>query len=118
MTNCTRRTRFRPILVCGVTLAALAAPALARAAPKATCVPWLSAAPGVPHTSYPGATTTLKGVARDATEYRWDFGDGNGTAWTAISDPYNLGVQHSYAGIPGQLFIATLNVLLHTVGLR
>lgn len=77
---------------------------------RAICVPWNPANPSTPHSTYSGAQTTLKGIARNATEFRWDFGDGNGTAWTAISDTYNLGVSHTYTGALRQLFIATLYV--------
>ena len=63
------------------------------------------------HFTYDGAEITLKGIARGgATEYRWDFGDGGSTSWTAITDPYNLGIKHVYNGIVGQLFVATLYV--------
>jgi hypothetical protein len=89
---------------------------VASAAPRAICVPWIPAVPNSilysqAHYTYDGAEITLKGIARGgATEYRWDFGDGGGTSWTTITNPYNLGVKHIYNGIPGQLFIATLYV--------
>jgi len=77
--------------------------------PRPICVPWQPSNPSMPHYTYQGAVVTLKGIARGGpTEYRWDFGDGGGTAWTAVSDPYNLGVQHAYTGVVGQLYIATL----------
>lgn len=78
---------------------------------EAICVPWQPSNPSIPHYTYHGAETTLKGIARQgATEFRWDFGDGGGTAWMAVADPYNLGVKHAYNGAVGQLFIATLYV--------
>ena len=80
--------------------------------PQAICVPWKPADATIPHSTYSGANITLKGIARNgATHYRWDFGDGSApTGWTAITDPYNLGYDHVYAGVVGQLFIATLEV--------
>jgi len=79
--------------------------------PQAICVPWQPSNPSIPHSIYNGAQTTLKGISRfGATEYRWDFGDGGGTAWAGIGNPYNLGVSHTYTGAVGQLFIATLYV--------
>ena len=79
---------------------------------QAITVPWIPANPNVPHSTYAGATITLKGIARyGGDQYMWDFGDGSPvTAWTAIGDPYNLGVNHVYTGNVGQLFIATLSV--------
>lgn len=79
--------------------------------PTAICVPWYSADPNSRHYTYSGASITLKGIARgDATEYRWTFGDENSISWTPITDPYNLGVTHTYTGVISQLFIATLYV--------
>lgn len=93
---------------------ALIMPGLALGAPKAICVPWNPAAdPSVDsHYTYSGASTRVKGISRgDATLYRWDFGDGTPvTAWTAIANPYNLGVAHTYSGTVGQTFVATLYV--------
>ena len=73
---------------------------------------WKPSDPNIEHYTYSGAQTTLKGIARGgATEYYWDYGDGSpAMSWTSISNPYNLGVLHTYTGLPGQLFIATLFV--------
>ncbi len=85
--------------------------AMAIEPPEAICVPWLSHASEIPHFTRDGAAIRLKGIARgDATEFKWDYGDGGETGWMPIADPYNLGVQHVYSGVPGQLFIATLHV--------
>jgi len=90
----------------------MAAPASASPGPEAICVPWQPSNPSIPHSTYSGAQTTLKGIARGgATEYYWDYGDGTpAMAWTSISNAYNLGVTHTYTGADGQLFIATLHV--------
>jgi hypothetical protein len=78
---------------------------------EAICVPWQSSDPSIPHYTYTGAQTTLKGIARgDAAEFMWNFGDGSATSWAAISSPYNLAVKHTYTGVVGMLFLATLSV--------
>ena len=92
-----------------VLMTATARPASAE--PIAICVPWLSSYPTIPHFTYSGAATTVKGIARgDAVEYRWDYGDGTGMPWTAIANSYNLGQPHVYAGPVDRDFIATLFV--------
>ncbi len=98
-------------LIC-VGLIVLSFTPLSQAAPKALCVPWRPADATIPHSTYSGAQITLKGIARDgATHYYWDYGDGSpAMVWTAIGNPYNLGVKHTYSGSVGQLFIATLHV--------
>ncbi len=79
---------------------------------QAIAVPWVPANVSIPHPTYSGAVHTLKGIARyGGNQFMWDFGDGSApTAWTAISNPYNLGVNHTYVGAVGQVFIATLSV--------
>ncbi|MGA1840575.1 MAG: PKD domain-containing protein, partial [bacterium] len=58
-------------------------PAEAYAAPpKVICVPWYPADLLVPHETWPGKSTILKGIAKDPDnnltggKYKWDFGDG------------------------------------------
>jgi hypothetical protein len=99
-------------LVAVAVIAALASGAGAAGSPEAICVPWQPSNPSIAHNTYSGAATTLKGIARGpATDYQWNFGDGPPvTPWTAITDPYNLGVAHTYAGVVGQLFFAELHV--------
>ncbi len=79
---------------------------------QAVTVPANPGRPDAPHLTYSGANITLKGVARNGgNQYQWDFGDGSAPmAWTAISNPYNLGVRHTYTGAVGRLFVATLSV--------
>jgi hypothetical protein len=79
---------------------------------QAITVPAWAEDPIAPHVTYSGAVTTLKGIARyGGNQYMWDFGDGTAaTAWTAIANPYNLGVNHTYVGAVGQAFTATLSV--------
>ena len=79
---------------------------------QAITVPWVPANPSIPHPTYSGRVTTLKAIARyGGNQYMWDFGDGSpATAWTAISNPYDLGIAHAYAGAVGRLFAATVSV--------
>lgn len=79
---------------------------------QAITVPARADDPEAPHVTYSGAMTTLKGIARyGANQFRWDFGDGSaGTPWTAISNPYNLGLNRTYVGSVEQTFTATLFV--------
>jgi hypothetical protein len=79
---------------------------------QAICVPWQPSNPAIAHYTYTGKAITLKGIARgSANQYYWEYGDATAPmAWTAIGNAYNLGVTHTYTGIPGQLFIATLHV--------
>lgn len=78
---------------------------------QAITVQFDPARPELPHPSYSGATHTLKGIARyGGNQFMWDFGDGQQMAWTAITNPSNLGVNHVYTGALGQLFTATLSV--------
>lgn len=66
----------------------------------------------VPHLTYSGATHTLKGIARyGGNQYMWDFGDGTTPmAWTNISNPYVLAVNHVYTGTVDTTYVATLSV--------
>lgn len=94
------------------TIPLLSLPVSANGGPQAICVPWQPSNHAIAHYTYDGKAITLKGIARgDATQYYWDYGDGSAVMpWTAITNSYNLGVKHTYTGIPGQLFIATLHV--------
>ena len=106
-----KKTRTIARLFYSIMAALVMMPSLsALAVPQAICVPWKSDE-SLPHWTYDGATIRLKGIARgDATEYKWEYGDGGETAWMPIANPYNLAVQHAYNGVPDQLFIATLRV--------
>ena len=79
---------------------------------QAITVPADAGDPMVPHVTYSGATTTVKGIARyGGNQYMWDFGDGTpATPWTNIANAHNLGVNHVYTGAVGQEFTATLSV--------
>jgi uncharacterized protein YjbJ (UPF0337 family) len=79
---------------------------------QAITVPFRPDDLAAPHPTYSGASITLKGIARyGGDQYMWDYGDGTTPMlWSAILDPYNLGVRHTYAGAVGQEFVATLMV--------
>jgi hypothetical protein len=79
---------------------------------QAITVPWVPSSPSVPHSTYTGASVTLKGIARyGGTWFKWDYGDGStAMAWTAIGNAYDLSVSHVYTGSVGRIFAATLSV--------
>ena len=65
------------------------------------------------HETYSGATMTLGAVGLGGNQFMWDFGDGSpATAWTAITNSYNLGVTHVYTGPAGEEteYLATVTV--------
>ena len=101
------KSRFAICSVVLLSFAMIATPQ-AKADPVAICVPWNTSDPEYNkersrHYTYDGAQITLKGIARgDTAQYRWVFGDGGRTGWTAITDPYNLGVKHTYSGVAGK----------------
>jgi len=56
------------------------------AAPQALCALWQASSTS-PHSTYDGASITLKGIARGTfTEYRWRLRRHGGTSWTAITN--------------------------------
>ncbi len=81
---------------------------------QAITVPARADDPSAPHVTYSGAVITLKGIARGlragTNQFMWDFGDGSASAWTNITDRYNLGVTHTYTGSVGDMFTATLSI--------
>ena len=100
--------RIRCLIAALVMTLVIAAPVFATAAcppsspwppasgPIVKTVPWVvPQAPTcliVPHDTISGATIYLKATT-DATavQYYWDFGDGTSTAWTNVSDRFNIG---------------------------
>ena len=89
---------------------ALAAP------PQVICVPQVPSDLLVPHDTWSGESTILKGVAKDSDNdlvdgtYYWEYGDGGESAPAAITNPDNLAVTHTYTAAPGTLFVARLHV--------
>jgi len=78
---------------------------------QAICVRAIAGSESSEHVTMDNYAITLKGIVRgNATLYKWDFGDGKETEWTNITDPYNLGVKHTYTGTVGKKFLATLYV--------
>ena len=80
------------------------------------CVPQLPTDLLVPHETWSGEPTILKGIARDDDHnlsggtYYWELGDGTTTAEQSISNADNLSVTHTYTADPGTLFVARLHV--------
>jgi len=82
--------------------------------PVAVAVPWaFSGGVEVPHDTISGKLITLKGVAyslREPLTYEWDFGDGSPTAGGTVSNKRIIQADHTYTGVEGQPFVATLTV--------
>ncbi|RDH87793.1 MAG: hypothetical protein DIZ78_04420 [endosymbiont of Escarpia spicata] len=81
--------------------------------PNVITVPWVAHDPIAPHEIYNGKAIRVKGIVRDAdaVTFQWDFGDGTSSAVTAITDPYDLSLSHTYPTAPaGTPFVATLKV--------
>ncbi len=81
--------------------------------PVAACVPWaFSGGIEVPHDTWSGNPTTLKAVAwslHEPLSYTWEFGDGTSATGT-VTDKWAIQADHTYTGVEGQPFIATLTV--------
>jgi RHS repeat-associated protein len=103
------------IILQGMFLMQSAVPSWA-APPKVICVPQLPSDLLVPHETWPGKSTILKGIARDADNnlsggtYYWVFGDGTQSSPQSISNADNLAVTHTYTVSAGALIVARLYV--------
>ncbi len=95
---------------------ALVIPVVALAQVTATAVPVDPTQNPIltPHVTWSGKPITLKAVTNAAAiggTFTWDPGDGTGLIGpTAVTDNYNLGVSHTYVGVTGQSFTATVTV--------
>jgi PKD repeat protein len=82
--------------------------------PVVACVPWaFTGGVEVPHDTWSGKEITLKGVAwslHAPLTYEWDFGDGSPAAAGAVVDPRVIEAKHTYTGVEGAPFVATLTV--------
>jgi hypothetical protein len=73
-------------------------------APEVVCVPFHGKQPAVPHDTWIGRETVLKGTAHDddgdgtMVAYKWDFGDGYSTDWISGVNPYIIEAKHTYTG--------------------
>ena len=79
--------------------------------PDVICVPWRGD-PTLYHEAINGEAVTLKAVVRDAGSltHQWLFGDGSTTTVSSVADKYAVETTHTYTGVPGQPFAATLRV--------
>jgi murein DD-endopeptidase MepM/ murein hydrolase activator NlpD len=72
--------------------------------PEVVCVPFHGQLAAVPHDTWIGRVTILKGTAHDKdgdgtmTTYKWDFGDGYSTDWMSGVNPYVIEAKHTYTG--------------------
>jgi len=82
--------------------------------PVVACVPWqFSGGIEVPHDSWSGKAITLKGVAwslHAPLTYQWEFGDGSPPVSGTVADKNAIAAPHTYTGVDGQPFVATLTV--------
>jgi RHS repeat-associated protein len=95
----------------------LIGPTEAQAAPpQVVCVPQLPTDLLVPHETWSGEPTILKGIARDPDgnltggSYYWDLGDGTSTPVSTIGNADNLSVTHTYTADSGTVVVARLHV--------
>ena len=102
-------------------------PAEAQAAqPKVICVPFFPGDFLVPHETWAGEPTILKGIARDEDgdlingTYYWDFGDDSPVVGGIITNEDNFSITHTYATdlIPGTLIIARLHAMQIAIMIR
>ena len=83
------------------------------AAPVVKTVPWVATNPLIPHDTWSGKTTTLKGttdVQGAGFTYTWDFGDGSPVATGTVTNRYAVQASHAYTGPAGTVFTARLTV--------
>lgn len=72
--------------------------------PEVVCVPFHGQLAAVPHDTWIGRETILKGTAHDKdgdgtmTACKWDFGDGYSTDWISGVNPYIIEAKHTYTG--------------------
>lgn len=113
---CARKTaRAIPAATLCVILLFLLLPSWTMAAsPRVICVPQVPSDLLIPHDTWSGEPTLLKGVAKGSNliggTYYWDFGDGNTSAPSVIANPDDLSATHTYAGNLNDLIVATLHV--------
>ena len=109
-----QRVSFRSLLLFLLFMLFLPASLLA-ASPQVVCVPQVPSDLLIPHDTWSGEPTILKGIVRDdgglaGGTYYWDFGDGDESAPQSITNSDNLAATHTYTADPGTLFVARLHV--------
>ena len=82
--------------------------------PVVACVPWqFTGGIEVPHDTWSGKQITLKGVVwslHGPLTYTWNFGDGSAPESGTVSDNRHIQAKHTYTGVDGAPFVATLTV--------
>ena len=97
-------------MICALGTLALTA---AAAPPVVKTVPWVASNPLIPHSTYSGKTTRLKGTCDQQGanfQWTWDFGDGSPVATGTVTDRYVIEASHAYSGVAGTVFTARLTV--------
>ena len=110
-----QRVSFRSLLLFLLFMLFLPTSLLA-AAPQVICVPQVPSDLLIPHDTWSGEPTILKGVLKNPEPgstymYYWTFGDGEKSTSMIVSNPDNLAAVHTYTAAPDTLFIARLNLI-------
>jgi len=106
---------YRTFIVLTAVMAALAAlpQATLGAAPVVKTVPWVSTNPLIPHDTWSGKMTRLKGTSDSQGanfQWTWDFGDGSPVVTGTVTNKYAIEAPHVYTGAIGTVFTARLTV--------
>ena len=112
---------WRPLLITLILVGIAVLVPMAAAAGTITVktVPWVATNPLIPHDTWSGATTTLKGTADQQgnnVTYTWDFGDGSAVATGTVGNKYVIEAPHVYNGATGTIYTARLTVTNQTTG--
>ncbi len=105
--------RICVLALVGVVLAAALPTSALAQAPVVKTVPWVATNPLIPHDTWSGKSIRLKGTSDlqgGAITYTWDFGDGSPVASGTVGDRYAIEATHTYTGVVGTVFVATLTV--------
>ena len=106
--------KMRPLAGAAFALLLLGAGSSALADPVVSTVPWVASNSLIPHDIFNGESTTLKGTVSDAAAgvltYTWDFGDGSAVVSGPVLNQYVVEAAHTYTGVTGTIFTATLTV--------
>ncbi|MCI0538326.1 MAG: PKD domain-containing protein [Verrucomicrobiales bacterium] len=91
----------------------ISSPTLLAVQPDAKTVPWVASNPLIPHDTKSGVSHILKGTSDQQGAnftWTWDFGDGSPVATGTVTSKYVIEATHTYTGVDGTIFTATLTV--------